>query len=59
MNLGRRLLFAAAVGAILLQPGWAQDRKSSSIDLARTWDEGYREARIRNVPIIFTSAMAT
>ena len=59
MNVGKRLLFAAAVGAVLLQPGWVQDRKSGTIDLARSWDEAYREARIRNVPIIFTSAMAT
>jgi hypothetical protein len=59
MNVGKRLLIAAAVGAVLIQPGWAQDRKSGSIDLARSWDEAYREAAIRNVPIIFTTALAT
>ena len=49
----------AAVGCALIQPGWAQDRKPAGIDLARSWGEAYREAQIRNVPIIFTTALAT
>ena len=49
----------AAVACALIQPGGAQDRKPAGIDLARSWAEAYREAQIRNVPIIFTTALAT
>ncbi|HTF56269.1 MAG TPA: hypothetical protein VK661_03300 [Planctomycetota bacterium] len=59
MNVAKRILVVAALGTLLVRPGWAQERKTGSIDLARSWDEAYREASIRNVPIIFTSAMAT
>jgi len=59
MNGLKRPLIAAAVGLVLLQPGWAQERKPAGIDLARSWAEAYREASIRNVPIIFTTALAT
>lgn len=31
----------------------------SSIPLARSWEQAIREATIRNVPIIFTTALAT
>ena len=44
--------------------GWAQDKSPraalpKSILLARSWEEAIKEATIRNVPILFTTALAT
>jgi hypothetical protein len=55
------MLIAAAALALL---GGAQETPSKqalpkSILLARSWEEAIKEAGIRNVPILFTTAMAT
>lgn len=56
-----RILIAAAALALL---GAGQETASrqalpKSILLARSWEEAIKEAGIRNVPILFTTAMAT
>lgn len=65
MNSTQRVLAAALVAAALVSSGWTQEKAArqgplpSSILLARTWDEAINEATIRNVPILFTTMMAT
>ena len=60
ISASRFLVVAAALallGAAQESPGKAPLPKS--ILLARSWDEAIKEAGIRNVPILFTTAMAT
>lgn len=65
MTVGRRILLATSFAALLAHPGWAQEKESKpfplpkSILLARSWDEAIKEATIRQVPILFTTALAT
>lgn len=59
-----RILIATAAAAAFALSGSAQETGSKqalpkSILLARSWDEAIKEAGIRNVPILFTTAMAT
>lgn len=57
----RRWLIATAFAALLAPAGWAQDKASAlpkSFLLARSWDEAMKEAQIRGVPILFTTALA-
>ena len=66
-----RFVLAASIAALLAPAGWAQDqgpgsgdakgrlRLPPSILLARSWDEAVQEATVRNVPIIFTTNLAT
>jgi hypothetical protein len=59
-----RVLIVTAAAAAFAVPGAAQESGSrqalpKSILLARTWEEAIKEAGIRNVPILFTTAMAT
>ena len=65
MRFARGTMLATAVAALLAPAGWAQDTTTrkpytlpNSILLARSWDEAMKEAKIRNVPILFTTAMA-
>jgi len=61
----RRILLAAALAAVLAPAGWAQEKGPTpgplpnAILLARSWEAAIQEATIRNVPILFTTAMAT
>ena len=57
-----RVLLAAAVVSLT---GFAQEKGPAApypvpnaILVARSWDEAIQEATIRNVPILFTTAMA-
>ena len=65
MTAMRRLVLATALATLLAPAGWAQERAPkqvplpNSILLARSWDEAKKEAQIRNVPILFTTMMAT
>ncbi len=65
MTSAQRVLAATMVAAALASSGWTQEKGPrqgplpSSILLARTWDEAINEATIRNVPILFTTMMAT
>ena len=61
----RRAVLAIAFATVSV-PIWAQEKASkpppptpNAIILARSWDEAIKEATIRNVPILFTTAMAT
>ena len=66
MTLMRRAVLAAAFAAVAV-PSWGQEKPSkvpppptpNAIILARSWDEAIKEATIRNVPILFTTALAT
>jgi len=57
-----RILLAAAVVSLA---GFAQEKGPApypvpnAILVARSWDAAIQEATIRNVPILFTTAMAT
>jgi hypothetical protein len=59
----RQALLSAAFAALLAPTGWTQESPKAplpnAILLARSWDEATKEATIRNVPILFTTAMAT
>lgn len=65
MNIARRVILVATVLGLVAPAGWAQEKSPkpyatpNMILLARTWDEAIYEATIRNVPILFTTAMAT
>ena len=60
----RRAVLAATLATLLAPAGWAQEKTKplvlpNSILLARSWEEAKHEAQIRNVPILFTTMMAT
>ena len=65
MRVTRTLVLSAVLATLLAPAGWAQEKGSkpwplpNSILLARSWEEAKHEAVIRNVPILFTTAMAT
>ena len=66
MTVARRLVLAAFMAAAAAPTGVAQESPKPApvplppaILLARSWDEAIKEATIRNVPILFTTAMAT
>ena len=64
MTVARRLVLAALMAAAAAPAGVAQEASKPvplppAILLARSWDEAIKEATIRNVPILFTTAMAT
>jgi hypothetical protein len=67
MSILRRAVLAAAFAAVAV-PSWSQEKPPSKVPppptpnaiiLARSWDEAIKEATIRNVPILFTTALAT
>lgn len=61
----RKLFLAAAFASLVAPAARAQDPAPktpplpNAILLARSWDEAIKEATIRNVPILFTTALAT
>jgi len=64
MTVARRLALAALLAGIAAPTGGAQETPKNfqlppAILVARSWDEAIKEATIRNVPILFTTAMAT
>jgi hypothetical protein len=63
MPVARRLLLATAFAAVVAPGGWAQESPRqaplpNAILLARSWDEAIKEAKIRNVPIFFSTILA-
>ncbi|HEU4339529.1 MAG TPA: hypothetical protein VFS19_05635 [Planctomycetota bacterium] len=64
MTVVRRLALAALIAAFAAPAGVAQETPKGfqlppAILVARSWDEAIKEATIRNVPILFTTALAT
>lgn len=65
MTVVRRMTLATALAAVLAPVGWAQDQSGKQADLpksillARSWDDAMKEAQIRNVPIFFSTILAT
>lgn len=57
-----RWILATTFAALLAPAGWAQEQPRPALPktflLARSWTEAIRESQIRNVPILFTTALA-